>query len=304
MVAEREGRRIRYIADGVAILEATSDFLVGGPTFNRVGFVTWAGMYVDNVKIYERITPHPETRKYLTSLPGLPLERDETVVLAREGVSVPGLDEALKALNGQDFEKARDLFERMEDVTLRLSGLAHILGDINYFEKPVYGKRGDTVDFGEVGDFADLWRREAEAHPENEALQEYLSAVQSFGKLVFTRGSGFDARMLVEVGPENNPFYYKAKLFLARYTFYNAAEAGSAKGRQQALDMMRELKEIWPENLVLREYLGPPVSWGEETIADTENHPEWAAYLREAYCRQVAVLTEFCKRRQHPDGGR
>jgi hypothetical protein len=302
MIAEREGQRISYKVDGVTILEDSSPNLVGGPAFNRVGFVTWAGMWVDNVKVYERSTPHPDTRKYLTDLPGLPLQRDKITVYAREGVEAPNLDEALDALNRRDFETAKELFGQMDDATLRLAGLAHILGDINYFEKPVYGNRGTTVDFGEVGEFAELWRKEAADHPENQTLQDYLTAVESFGKLVFQRASGFEARMLVDLGPENNPFYYKAKLFLGRYTFYNGAEGGSRKLQQQGLDMMAELQEIWPENRVLREYLGPPVPWGDEYLADTEHHPEWAAYLREAYARQVAILTEFCRSRQLPDG--
>jgi len=300
MVAQREGRTITYTVDGTRILEGGGE-LVGGPMFNRAGFVTWGGMYVDNLKVYERAQPHPDTPRYLESLPGLPLEREGRTVKALVPVP-PEAAAALEALNRGEYELAREAFTALSDVRLRLAGLAHLYGDLNYHERPVYGDLGTSVDFGELGAFASLWEREAAARPGDEVLQAYLPAARSFGRLVLNRQGANDALVLVGVGPRGNPFYHKAMLYRARYTYWNGAESGSEPLKSLARGWMRELLDIWPDNRVLNEYAGRPVPWGEELNADPQRHPAWAAYLREVYARELAVLERMCTARQMPDG--
>ncbi len=302
MVAQREGRRMFYQVDGEIILDGTSENLVGGQEFDRVGFITWSGMYVDNVKVYERKTPHPDTRKYITSVPGLPLEREGRKVMYVEGTATGTLKNALDALNAGQYEKAIQRFMELDNVTLKMAGLAHVYGDVNYVEKPSYGKRGDFRDFGDLGAFADLWRQAAEANPDNVLLKAYLPAAEAFGRLHMSRSGHNDATMLLSLGEKGNPFYHKAKLYKARYIFWDGMEGASGERKNQAHDMMRELHTIWPDNRVLNEYVGEPVPWGEELNADTENHPAWAAYLREAYAREVAIMERFVDARQAPNG--
>lgn len=300
MVARREGKTLSYTVNGTCILEGTGD-LVGGPMFNRVGFVTWGGMLIDNVKVYERATPHPDTPTYLESLPGLPLEREGREVKAIGAIS-PEAKQAVDALNRGDFAAAREGFSGLADVQLRLAGLAYLYGDLNYYERPVYGDLGTSRDFGELGAFAAEWENEARAHPDDTVLQAYLPAVRSFGKLVLSRGGSNDALILVGVGAEHNPFYYKARLFQARYIYWDAMEGANQEAKNRAHQIMRELLKLWPDNRVLNEYVGKAIPWGEELNADVEHHPAWAAYLRETYARELAVLERFCETRQMPDG--
>ena len=39
-------------------------------------------------------------------------------------------------------------------------------------------------------------------------------------------------------------------------------EGGNEQVKNAARDIMRELKQLWPDNRVLREYVGEPVPWG------------------------------------------
>lgn len=302
MVAQREGRRITYTVNGSKILDATSDELVGGQSFNKVGFITWSGMYVDNLRISERVPPHPDTPVYIESVPGLPLEREGRKLAVDQGEPPADAKAAIAAFNEGDLGKAKSLFENVRDATWRLAGLAYVYGDINYIERPAYGNLGESTDYGELGAFAEQWADAVTEYPDNETLQAYLPAARSFGKLVLSRQGGVDARILVDLGPKGNPFYHKAKLFQARYIYWSGMEGANETAKGQARQSMRELLEIWPDNRVLREYVGEPVPWGEELNADTSNDPAWAAYLREAYAREIAVMERMVELRQRPEG--
>lgn len=301
MVAQREGNRITYQVNDTVIIDAASDNLMIGPSFDRVGFITWGGMSIDNVKVYERHPPHPDTPTIVTALPELPIERDGKEIKATADVSENARN-GIAALNSKRFYEAMRAFEQEEDVVVRLAGLAHLYGDLDYIEKPCSGDLGSSVDFGELGAFAELWERQAVAHPENATLQTCLPIARHFGKLVLSRNGRHSAQTIVQLGPRNNPFYHKALLFRARYTYWDGMEGANTNVKNRALDMMRELQEIWPDNRVLREYLGPPVPWGEELNADVENHPAWAAYLREAYAREIAIMERLVDERQAPNG--
>lgn len=302
MIAQREGRRITYTVNDTVILDVTSDALLGGQSFDQIGFITWGGMLVDRLRVFVRDEPHPETPNYITALPGLPFERVGGEVRAVAADVPEAAQRALDLLNRGRYEHARQAFEDLEDVTLWLAGMACLYGDPDYYERPCYGRLGNESDFGEFGAFADLWRAQAEAHPDNEVLQAYLPAVESFGRLVFSRSGSYDATILTGLGESGNPFYHKARMFEARYLFWNGKEGGNNVVMERAREQMRELMKTWPENRILNEYAGQPVPWAEELNADVENHPAWAAYLREAYARAIAVMERFCELRQYQNG--
>lgn len=299
IIAQEEGKRLTCSVNGITILDAVSTDLAAGPGFDRVGLVTWNGMYVDNLKVYERAEPHPDTPAYPGRLPDAPIYRDGRKLVAREGAG-SGAASAVKAFNRGDLGEALRRFRAVADSRASLVGQAYVIGDLAYQEKQQYEHGKYTADF------EDLASRLAEAcrrHPTDSVLAAYLRAAESFKHLIMMRSGMTDAIRLVALGPENNPFYYKARLYEARYHYWNGAEGGSAAIKREACDWMAELKELWPENTVLKQYTGESVPWGERLCADTERHPAWAAYLREAYARNVAIMERFFRERQGSDGG-
>lgn len=301
IIAQQEGKRLTYTVNGTKILDATSTDLACGPGFDRVGLVTWAGMLVDNVRVYERATRHPDTPAFPTKLPPTPLYREGRQLRARDGALVsPDVVDAVDAFNGGDLRGALGRFRRVSDPVLSLVGQAYVIGDLAYEEKQQFQFNKPTADFK---DLADRFARASAADPASETLAVYAQAARWLQSLVMMRSGQTDAIRLVALGPEDNPFYYKARLYEARYHYWNGAEGGNSAIKQQACDWMAEIKKLWPENTVLKQYTGEPVPWAEELNADTSRHPAWAAYLREAYSRQVKLMERFFTQRQGPDGG-
>jgi hypothetical protein len=301
IVAQREGKRISYTVNDTLAIEGESDDLLGGPSFDRHAFMTYGGMMVDHVKVYERSEPHPETKVYMTEFPEIPLYRDGREVKARVAVSDTAR-KAIKALNAGDFDQAKQLFGKEADLAIRMLGLAHVLADVRYDERPAYGRYHGGEDYGELGALEKRWEETAKANPGNALLQALVPALKHFGKLPRNKRYRNDARMLVELGPDNNPFYDKARFLQARYLYWGGMEGANSEEKNTALAVMRDLYERYPECELLQEYVGEPVPWGQEYLADTTKAPKWAAYLREAYARELAILEHFCKHRQAPDG--
>lgn len=298
-VAQKEGNRLTYTVNGTKILDAVTTDPIGGPGFDRVGLVTWTGMYVDNVKVYERKKPHPDTPEYPTQLPDVGIHREgrELKISLKE---VPaGLEDAVNAFNAGDMNKALASFRKMGNSTLGLVGQAYVICDLRYAEKLQYTPKKTTADFQQL---ADAFRAAAQARPSDRALVMYSRAAQSLPELVMSRSGLVASIRLVGLGETNNPFYYKARFYEARYHYWNGAEAGSIEIKNDACAWMAELKKIWPEHTVLKQYTNENVLWGQELIADTESHPAWAAYLREAYARQIRIMERFFTERQSPDG--
>ena len=308
IVAQKEGKRLTCRVNGETILEVTTPDPAGGPGFDRVGVVTWAGMLVDNFKVYERSAPHPDTPDYPKALPQGPLHREGRQLKAAPGTETPGLTEALEAFNSRDYRTALDRFRAVEDSAISLIGECWVLGDLGYDEKPQYKIGGVSEEFADLANrLQEAARRlasegAAAKNGAGDVLAAYARAARLMSELVMVRSGMTAARRLVGLGEENNPFYHKARLYLARYHYWNGAEAGDAAVKEQARSWMAELKKLWPEHTVLQQYTGEKIPWGEELIADTVRHPAWAAYLREAYVRHIRIMERFFTERQATDG--
>lgn len=298
-VAQKEGRRLTYTVNGTKILDAESSDPLGGPGFDRVGMVTWAGMYVDNFKVYERATRHPDTPDYPRSLPKAPIHREGRKLVLDSDEHVPGLKEAVDSFNKGDLKDALERFRAMGPNLAGLVGQAYVLCDLGYDEKLQFTLGKTNVEFQKL---ADDFAAAAKADPKNQALSAYSRAAQSLPELIMSRDGLIASVRLVGLGEKNNPFYAKARLYEARYHYWNGAEAGSGQIKGEAGAWMSELMKTWPDNTILRQYTGENVPWGQELDADTDKYPAWAAYLREAYARQIRVMERFFTERQAPDG--
>lgn len=295
LAAQREGKRFTYTVNGQTILDATAKDPPGGPGFDRVGLVTWNGMLVDNVRVYERTTPHPDTPVYLISLPECGIKRSGKQLETTEDSA----REAVEAFNSGDLSRALSLFRSMGDSLIGLVGQAYVIGDLDYQEKLEFHAGQQTADFK---DLAERFKHALEKSPGDKVLSAYAHIASYFPNLIMCRSGQTDALRIIGLGSENNPFYYKAELYGARYQYWAGAEGGDAAMKKQACDRMAKLRELWPNHVILKQYTGEPVPWGEELNADTEHHPAWAAYLREAYARNIRIMQKFFQERQSPDG--
>lgn len=294
LVATKEGRKLTYSVNGLTVVEAEAPEAIGGPGLDRVGLVTWAGMLADNVRVYERAEPAPDSPPAMRNLPWGPFRREGHKLQTLWAPFEFGLSEAVAAFNDGDMTKAYSLFREMRHQHLSLWGQAYVLGDLRFKE---------SAAGGELKRFAREFRKYADSRPDDLYLQGQASAAEWFGGLVMSRAGRLDAIRLVALGePEANPFYHKARLYEARYLYWEGAEGGDERRKAQAVEMMRELRKTWPDDPILRQYTGEAVPWGESLNADTERHPAWAAYLREAYARQIRIMETWFEKRQAPDG--
>jgi len=289
-VAQKEGKRLTYTVNGTRILTGTVEEPLGGPGFDRVGLVTWTAILVDNVKVYERSEPAPDTPRYVTALQPLGYRWSDRKL---EPIEPPDetIRRAVQAYNDGKIREALERFRSAPNGVLKVVGLAYVYGDLAFEEQP-----------GQFEALAELFGRLASRRPDDAVLADYAWAARQFAELKIGWGHSVPAMRLVMLGPQNNPFYYKARLYQARYTYWSGAEGGDRARIARAIKMMAELKKLWPENPILREYTGPPVPWGQDLVADTASAPAWAAYLREAYARQVRILEWWFEHRQQPDG--
>lgn len=295
--AEKAGSRLMLCADGQKLVETTDDDPVGGPGFDRVGLITWNGMIVDEVRVFERTTPAPGGPEILTVLPraGLHWERRRLKLDSPAGnparrcvecYNEGRLDDAWRIINAQ---QPAELPASAAVQHLLLAG--YVLGDPACQERP-----------GDLAAFRALAEALAADHPADRTVQNVARAARWFSRLTVQSRDVRAALRLLAIGQEGNPFYYKARLFLARYHYASALEGADRRRIEEARGIFSELKETWPEQAFLRELTGERVPWGPELTRPESDGPAWARHLQEAFARQQAIMGWWFSRRQSPDG--
>lgn len=290
MIAVKEGKRLSLIVDGKLLLEGRDDEVMGGPGFDAVGLVTWHGMYVDDVRVYERKVPHPDTPRYVLRLGGLILSADDAGRLSGPPDVSDEATKAIDAYNRGDLAAAETMFKSL-DGEIQAAGLAYVYGNLSHDERP--------EDFPLV---ARLFDKLSKAMPDDRRIAEYAWAASLFGGIRLFPRSEQECSGLLSVGPENNPFYDKAMLYRARFLRANGQEGGNAEVLATAQGMFRQLKAKAPGNVVLRELTGESAPWGENLIERCPGAPRWAALLNEMYVRQLVIMNWWFTERQLPDG--
>ncbi len=291
LTAVKEGKRLSYFVDGRKILEAVDDDPVGGPGFDRAGLVTWNGMWVDEVNIYERVPPAPDGPRILRTLPDAGY-RWQNRKLTYFGSSNQPIARAIAAYNSERFRNAFDQLASIKPPTLAsVVGLAWVLGDLNYQDRP-----------DDQRQLAALANTVAQERSNDQPAKDFALAADWFARVSLRSRDRRAVTRLVSIGPDHNPFYYKASLFRARYHYASAREGADQHRVREALDLFAELKALWPESLPLREFAGERVLWRNDLIWPESAGPAWARYLQEAFARQHAILDWWFTQRQAPDG--
>ncbi len=300
--AVKEGNRLAYYVNGTKIIEnADVPDPVGGPGFDRVSLVTWHGMYVDHVKVYERTQPAPGAPEILMKMPDFGWRWDNRTLRFEGGVE-GGIGKVLDAYNARRFDDALTILRKMAaykpgpgetiapsmDVPVMMT---YVVGDLAYDETQEVQR-----------ELADLAEAAAKKLPDDPKARDFALAARWFSNInIYTRDRRACTR-LTQVGLQNNPFYYKAKLFQARFHLAGAQEGAHQQGIADAIDMFRELKATWPEHQALRELTGESIPWGEELIRGESDGPAWARYLQETLARHQKILEYWMTERQLPDG--
>ncbi len=291
ITATKEGRRLSLAIDGVEVLSSEDDDPVGGPGFDRVGLVTWGGMYVDRVEVHERSEPAPGGPVVLVGLAdaGWRWERRR---LRFEGPEAGALKGGLEAYNAGRFREAFDLLASVSPPTLAsVAGLAYVTGDLAFEDRP-----------GDREKLAALAAEVARGSPQDRGARDLARAAEWFRRITIQSRDRRGVTRLTAIGPRANPFYYKAELFRARYHHAGALEGADSRRREEALGLFRSLLAIWPEHRGLRELTGERVPWGPELVRPESSGPAWARHLEECFARQLAILEWWFTVRQAPDG--
>ena len=292
----KEGKTLTLEVDGQVLLTTTDEDPLGGPGYDMAGLVTWNGMLVDHVRVYERKVKHPDTPRYVTRLRGLPFKLDDH---RRLSAVHPGDDaniqKGLDAFNGGLPRAAEQAFLASTDAEMRAAGAAYALGHL-YYEPSI-------EDLARVGQMLiDL----AIARPEDDRLQDYAEVGRGVQALRAERFAGqpngeLAANAVIAMGQADNPMFDRALFLKARLMRAHSMEGGG-QGMDVPMGMFAELKKWYPRHASLLELTGESIPWGEELIDDTSSAPAWARYLRELYARQCAVLNWWFTHRQYKDG--
>ncbi len=267
--AVKEGKRLTMHVDGILLLSGEDEEIMGGPGFDAVGLVTWNGMYVDNVRVYERALPHPDTPRYVTKLGGL----------------------VARTPPGTSLEEAERVIRDEPESELKAAGLAAVYGNLSWDERP-----GDFPRLARL--FADV----AEKRPDDKRLADYAWAASIFARIRIFPRDVKACSQLMALGSENNPFYDKAKLYRARFLRASGQEGADRGKLATARRMFEELKRKAPDHVILRQLTGERIPWGEDLIHTDPRCPRWAALLGELYERQLRILQWWFAERQFPDG--
>lgn len=293
LVGVKEGKRLAYYVDDQLIIEAKVDDPIGGPSFDQVGLVTWNGMYVDYVKVYERRYAASDGPFVLTSMPDLDFAWENRKLTYTGEDELPAkAAEGIKLYNERKYIEAVDALSSEAEPTIPgVVALSYVMGDL------AYECRAD-----DQANLAERVRNVALRNPHHHAMQKFSVATKWFSRITNRSRDRIVCTRLTLVGPEHNPFYYKAKLFMTRFHYASALEGARQKAKQAALAMFGELREMWPDHPGLREFSGEKVPWGEELIRDEADGPAWARHLQEAMARQQAILNWWATVRQSADG--
>lgn len=295
----KEGALLTLEVDGEVLLTKTDSPPMGGPNFDLAGLLTYGGMLTDNVKVYERKTPHPDTPYYPKSLKGLPLELGKDKLLkTTKPMDDPAVNQAVELYNQKKSKEAEQAFLALPDEEVRAAGVAYCVGSVYY---------PDTLeDCRRVGKMLiDL----AASHPQDERLKDYGIAGRRFQDFTVLRASSspdgeLAMTQILALGPENNPFYDKAYLDKTRLIRAHSQESAGYYNNFVKV-RLTQLKEWYPDHPGIRELTGDKILWGADLIEDSTvegSAPAWARYLRELYARQCAVLHWWFTQRQLPDG--
>ncbi|MHC4694648.1 MAG: hypothetical protein ACYS67_18055, partial [Planctomycetota bacterium] len=290
IVATKEGKRLSLVLDGELLLEGHDDQIMGGPGFDAVGLVTWNGMYVDNVRVYERASPHPDTPRYILNLKGLCLSTDQDGKLRATNKATTEVARAIHAYNNGDLKEAKRLFQNLSG-EYKAAGLAFVYGNLYYEEEP--------NDFTYLNG---LFSKLHEQNSKDQHLTEYAWAASLFSRVRIFPRDPKACSMLIALRPNDNPFYDKAKLYRARFLRASGQEGGDRRKIETATNMFRELKSKAPMHTVLRELTGEQIPWGQELNNNDPDTPRWAALLHEMYVRQLTILKWWFEVRQREDG--
>ncbi len=317
MVAIKEGARVSLSADDHLLLSYDDPDPLGGPGFDRIAITTWSGVWVDNVRVYAPKSRSVRDVPWLVKLPPLPLTVTHGRMAAGQGVDAREVAAAIEAFNAGDLQRAYELFIALPDSLLKAAGLAGCLGHLDY-----------EMEAGQGESLAELFLRLADAAPQAEQTglracalaarlrddekrqiagkQEKKQKDKNPGKTQEkqkdVRCSKVNGLRLMEIGPENNPYYWRARYDIARFLYWTAAEGNDAGTRELSRRQFSEILSELPDHSVSRQYTGQQVPWGPEFSQRPQGTPVWAAALREAYGRNAAILEWWIKHRQKPDG--
>jgi len=108
---------------------------------------------------------------------------------------------------------------------------------------------------------------------------------------------------------EDSPLFPITRIYLGRMLVWRTLESGNIKAYPEvrhrwlsrAVREFEAAREAFPENRIVRMYLGEPIPWPKD-LPGAEGAPAWARLQREGLERLAEIITWWIDRRMQPDG--
>lgn len=290
--AVKDGGHIYLNVDGHRILNAHDPDPCGGEGEDHIAFYTWnSAMRIDNLRIYVKGSAPASIQASALALP-VTLGSDGRLTCV--GKQAPaGIANALVLYNRGRYDDAYQALCRAPDSFYKAAALAWVVGSVDF--------TGDAKGTRAILSCLDHLPKTEIGTPKAQALRTLTRRLAVLAGAIKGSTAHYLPRLLRDAKP-GHPFYDKAQLYQARVYAWEYMEASKPRPWERSDAILKPLLAKYPNNRIIRMYLGESVPWQQGVSCDAPDAPAWAKELCEAYLRSLAVIEWWGKNRQAADG--
>lgn len=217
----------------------------------------------------------------------------------------PSMVAAAAAQACGDLDIAAGAARQVKDPAERALALLWLAGDLRAPELQAEALAREAISL--LGDHTHGWAAEM-----RRTARDYLTARHYLGLLSYSDAvekTGMSSMLRFRRAAEmcsqilrGEPLYYRAQMNLGRISYWKWREDGDREDAAKARGYFAAVAEEFPDDRLVRMYLGEQVAWGAEYIEGPAGAPAWACAAREALGRAIEVYRWWIEHRQRPDG--
>ncbi len=290
--AVHDGSHVYLDVDGHRVLDYHDADPCCGPGEDRIGFYTWcSAMRIDDLRVYAKGSPPEKPSEADLALPLKPGPDGKLAWSADHADK--SLAQAVELFNTGQLEKAFEALSKVPDSFAKAAVLAWVVGHVDF----TADRKGTLALLSCISHLPSAERDTRQART-LESLTRRLAVLS--GAIPGNRAH-YLPRLMGSV-PPGHPFYDKARLYQARVYAWEYMEAIKPRPWERSDAILKPLLAKYPNNRIIRMYLGESVPWERDVSCDDPKAPVWARELCETYLRSLAVIEWWGENRQSADG--
>lgn len=274
--------------DGCRVLDVHDPDPCGGAGEDRIGFYTWcSAMRIDDLKVYVKSSvPRSPGETELT----LPIESgpDGKLVCSQKRLH-PKISTAIELFNSGRINDAYEALKNAPASLTKAAMLAWVVGHVDFT-----ADRKGTLALLEC-------LRNLPKTPQIRTLETQTRRLAVLAGAVEGNRTHYLPRLLNSINP-GHPFHDKALLYQARFYAWQYMEDIKPRPWERSDAILKPLLAKYPNNRIIRMYLGECVPWERNVSCRDPKAPVWARELCETYLRSLAVIEWWGANRQSSDG--